>query len=187
MNVEIKSALIRVLPFAISLIVLFFATKKRKIEIDNFYLKTPSTINRFLFSVIGFIVFILVTEFSLYQFGILEIDKWRHSLYPSIIRVLGAVVLAPIAEELIFRGLILTKLIKKNLNIHFAILIQACFFVLLHNFTYQNSLLANIGIAQSLIDATLFGYARQFTKSIYTPITMHITGNFIAILERFIL
>ena len=72
------------------------------------------------------------------------------------------------------------------LNIHFAIFIQACFFVLLHNFTYQNSLSSNIGIVQSLIEASLFAYAKYHTKSIYTPITMHMTGNFIATFERFI-
>ena len=75
------------------------------------------------------------------------------------------------------------KKIKEN----YAILIQAIFFVLLHNFTFQNTLSSNIGIAQSLIDAILFGYARQYTKSLYTPITMHITGNAMAIIERFIL
>ncbi|MBF4470039.1 CPBP family intramembrane glutamic endopeptidase [Flavobacterium sp. HJJ] len=98
----------------------------------------------------------------------------------------GAVILAPIAEELLFRGCILNLLNKKKINNHLAVLIQACFFVLLHNFTYQNTMSSNIGIVQSLVDAILFGYARQYTKSLYTPITMHMTGNAIAVIERFI-
>lgn len=187
MNEEIKAALIRVLPFAIILFILFIATKRKKIEIVDLGIKKPNSINQYFFWVISFLIFILLTEFSLFKLGFLEIDKWHHSLFPSIIRIIGAVILAPIAEEFIFRGLLLSKLINKKLNLHFAILIQACIFVLLHNFTYQNTFSSNIGIVQSLIDASLFGYARYYTKSIYTPITMHITGNGIATLERFVL
>ncbi|KFE97639.1 CPBP family intramembrane glutamic endopeptidase [Chryseobacterium luteum] len=95
--------------------------------------------------------------------------------------------LLPIAEEFIFIGLLLNKLLKKNINLHLAILLQACFFVLLHNFAYQNTQSSNICIVQSVVDASLFGYAKYYTKSIYTPIAMHITGNLIATLERFIL
>jgi membrane protease YdiL (CAAX protease family) len=186
MDQEIKLALIRVLPFAIIIVALFVFVKQKKIKLHDLDINKPPSINRFCIWTVGFLIFILSTEFIFYKLGILEIDKWHHPLYPSIIRLLGAVLLAPVAEELIFRGLALNALIKRRLNIHFAIFIQACFFVLLHNFTYQNTLSSNIGIIQSLIDACLFGYARHFTRSIYTPITMHITGNFIAILERFI-
>lgn len=185
MNPEIKSALIRVIPFLIILVALFIANKRKKVAITDLGLKKPNA-NHFFVWVIGYLFFVLLIEFLLYRFGILEINQWNHPLYPSIIRILGAVILAPMAEELIFRGLILTKLTKRKVNIHLAILIQACFFVLLHNFTYQNTMSSNIGIGQALIDASLFGYARHYTKSIYTPIAMHITGNFIATFERFL-
>jgi len=59
--------------------------------------------------------------------------------------------------------------------------------VLLHNFTYENTMASNIGIVQSALDAVLFGYARLYTRSLVTPITMHLSGNAIAIAERFIL
>lgn len=186
MNPEIKSALFRVLPFVIILFILFLATKRKKITTLDLALRKPKSSSRFLLWTISFGIFILLTEFSLYKLGILEIDKWNHPFGPSIIRIFGAVILAPVAEELIFRGLILNRLHKKLCNIHFAIFVQACIFVLLHNFTYQNTLSSNIGIVQGLVDATLFGYARHYTKSIYTPITMHFTGNFIATLERFL-
>ena len=186
MNEEIKSALIRILPFVVVLLVILIRIRQNKINPHDLSLNKPNSINRFLLWTVGFLIFILLTEITLYKLGILEIDKWNHPLYPSIIRILGTIVLAPVAEELIFRGLILNVLTKRNLNIHLAIFIQAVFFVLLHNFTYQNNLSSNIGIVQSLIDASLFGYARYHTKSIYTPIAMHMTGNFIATFERFI-
>ena len=186
MNQEIQSALIRILPFILVLFLLFLVIRKKKINEQYLHINKPYSITYFFIWTLGFLILVLLTEFTFFKLGILEIDKWNHSIYPSIIRILGAVILAPIAEEFIFRGLILNTLTKRNLNIHLAILMQACIFVLLHNFTYQNTLTSNIGIAQSLIDALLFGYARYHTKSIYTPVVMHMTGNSIAIIERFI-
>lgn len=186
MNQEIKSALIRVLPFIVILIVLFFAKKNNKITLTELQLNKPISKTKFITWIVVFFLLIMLFELIFFKLGFLEINKWNHSFMPSIIRIFGAIILAPIAEELIFRGLILSKLINKKLNIHLAVYIQACIFVLLHNFTYQNSISSNIGMIQSLIDASLFGYARLYTKSIYTPIAMHMTGNFIATMERFI-
>ncbi|NBP68730.1 MAG: CPBP family intramembrane metalloprotease, partial [Cytophagia bacterium] len=104
----------------------------------------------------------------------------------TLLRILGIVILAPIAEELMFRGFLLSRLLNKKINPHLAIAIQAILFVLLHSFAYRNDLSAKISIVQSFIDASLYGYARYHTKSILTPITMHMTGNSIALLEKFI-
>lgn len=186
MDKETTSALVRVLPFVMTFFVLLFLKKKGGISIEELALRKPISISLFFIYVLGFLLLIVLIEFSLSKFNLLEIDPWNHPLAPSIIRIFGAVILAPIAEELVFRGLILSKL-SRRINKHFAILFQAVLFVLLHNFTYQNSLSSNIGIVQSFIDATIFGYARFHTKSIYTSMTMHITGNLIATLERFIL
>jgi membrane protease YdiL (CAAX protease family) len=185
MNTEIKSSLIRVLPFMVILMILLLAFKKGKITANNLGINKPACIKHFFYWVIGFFVFVLLVELGLYMMWLLEITPWRHPLFPSIIRIAGAVILAPIAEEFIFRGLLLSMLTKRKINLHVAIIIQAVVFVLLHNFTYQNSLSSNIGIVQSLADAMLFGYAKQYTKSIATPIAMHITGNAFATLERF--
>lgn len=187
MDTEMKSALLRVMPFIIIFFVLVLQIKKGKISGHDLFINKPSSINRFLGWVICFLMFVLLVEFALFTTGFLETDPWKHPFLPSVIRILGAVILAPIVEELIFRGLFLRMLLKRKLNLHLAIFIQAGVFVLLHNFTWQNTLSSNIGIIQSLTDAVLFGYAKQHTKSIYTPVAMHISGNFIATVERFIL
>jgi len=186
MNHEISSAFLRTIPFLIVICVVAILMKRKKIRTEDLDIRKPFSSRFYLIWTVGFLLYTLLTEFVLYSFNILEVSKWEHSFLPSVILILGAILLAPIAEELIFRGLILNVLIKKKINIHWAILIQACFFVLLHNFTYENSQSSNIGIVQSLIDATLFGYARVYTKSIFTSITMHMSGNLIAIVERFI-
>ena len=182
-----RLAIIRTLPFLVVVCVIGVLIKRGKIKSQDLDLVPPFSIKRFIVCTVGFLLFTLTVEYLLSAISILEVSKWHHTFLPSIILIIGATVVAPIAEELIFRGLILNVLAKRKMNRHNAIFLQAIFFVLLHNFTYQNTLSSNIGIAQSLIDAMLFGYARYYTKSIYTPITMHITGNAIAIIERFIL
>lgn len=186
MTDEFRSALLRTLPFLVVIVVLALLIARRRIRSQDIDLKGPDHLRSYLLWTVGFLVYALLIEFLLDAGGILEVSKWEHSLTPSILLIFGAVVLAPIAEELLFRGLILNVLIKRIGNIHVAIVVQALFFVLLHNFTYENTLSSNIGIAQSSVDAVLFAYARHYTRSIYTPITMHMSGNAIAILERFI-
>ena len=132
-------------------------------------------------------LFIIATELTLFKTGLLEVTHWNHNLPSSLIRILGIVVLAPVSEELLFRGLFLHKLIQWKLNKHIAVLIQALVFVILHSFAYENTLSSNTGIVQGFLDACIYAYARFYTKSIYTSIVMHSTGNLIAVLEQFIL
>lgn len=186
MNEEIRSAFLRTAPFLVVILVLAILISRRKIRSQDIDLQKPDSLRSYLTWTVGFLIYALFIEFLLDAWGVLEVSKWDHSLKPSIILIFGAVVLAPIAEELLFRGLILDFLEKRTGNKHIAILVQALFFVLLHNFTYENTLSSNVGIVQSSIDAVLFAYARHYTRSLYTPITMHMSGNAIAILERFI-
>src|SRR4051812_4988520 len=187
MNHELRSAVLRTLPFLVVLIIVFILIKRQKVRGAELDIHPPYSIKKYLLWVIGFLVFTLVVEITLAGLQILEVDKWNHPLLPSVILITGAVIFAPIAEEILFRGFILNLLIKRGINNSSAICIQAVFFVLLHNYTYENTLSSNIGIFQGFIDAVLFGYARQRTQSLYTPITMHMTGNAVAIIERFIL
>ena len=117
---------------------------------------------------------------------LLRVDAWKKSLLPSIIQIVGIVILAPTAEELLFRGLVLSKLIKAVVNKHLAITIIAALFVLAHHFTYENTMAGNIGIVQSFVDAVLFSYARFYTKSLFTSMALDSFGNAVAVVERFI-
>jgi membrane protease YdiL (CAAX protease family) len=187
MHTETGSALARVIPFAIVLFILLVQIKKGKIPSAGLFINRPASTRHFLYWVIGFFILALLIEFILQAMGLLQFSQWNHPLLPSLILIAGAVLLAPMVEELIFRGLMIQVLTQRKLNLHLAILIQAVVFVLLHNFSYQNTLPSNIAVIQNLADAVLFGYAKQYTKSIYTPVAMHITGNCIATIERFML
>lgn len=187
MNEEIKAAIIRVLPFVVLLTVFSIRVRQKKFNTAELGLQKPVSLIRSVWCWSAFLLFILASEFTLYHLGLLEADKWNHTLLPSVIRITGAVILAPIAEEILFRGILLNKLMQWKGNMHVAIFVQAVLFVMVHSFTYENTLSSNIGIAQTFIDAAIYGYARFYTQSIYTPMAMHSTGNLIATLERFIL
>ncbi|RYY69537.1 MAG: CPBP family intramembrane metalloprotease [Chitinophagaceae bacterium] len=185
MSTEIKTALIRVLPFLVILIILLIAFKNGKISADDLGLHRPVSTRRFVYWIVGFFIFILLVESLLFITWLLDISPWRHPLIPSVIRIIGAVILAPVAEEFIFRGLLFNKLNNTKPGLHAAVFLQAFVFVMLHHFTYTYSLQSNLAMLQTLADAVLYGYARHYSRSIFTPIAMHMTGNAIATLERF--
>ncbi|MBB6272466.1 membrane protease YdiL (CAAX protease family) [Pedobacter cryoconitis] len=186
MSEEIRSAILRVLPFIIVLIAITVLIRNKKTTTQAFYLNKPVSKLTYFIWVGAFLVYSILTDFILYKTGNLEIAKWDHKLLPSIILITGAVILGPLVEELLFRARIFDLMIRWFKNLHLANFVQACIFVLLHHFTYLNTKSSYIDIVQSLGDAILFGYARIYTRSIYTSTTMHMTGNLIATIERFI-
>lgn len=186
MSEETRSAIVRIIPFVIVLAVITILIRNKKTNKQTFYLNKPVSYRTYFIWVGIFLIYSVVTDLILNKTGNLEVEKWNHAPLPSVILIIGAVILGPITEELLFRSRILDLMIKWFKNLHLANFVQACIFVLLHHFTYLNTKSSYIDIVQSLGDAILYGYARIFTKSIYTSATMHMTGNLIAILERFI-
>lgn len=84
--------------------------------------------------------------------------------------ILTSVVLAPIAEELIFRGLILSEV--SRINERFAIVFSAVLFGLMHGNPYQ--------FASALIMGLVLGYSVIKTRSVMPAIAGHMTVNFMA-------
>lgn len=86
-------------------------------------------------------------------------------------------VTSPIAEEFIFRGLLLNRLIKKT-NIWGGILISSLLFAAVH--TQAEKLIATFlfGIIASLI------YLK--TKNLFVPILIHILHNSLALIQTLI-
>ena len=187
MQNELLKSILRVLPFLIVVIIITILIKRKKISPLDIDLQKPVFKGRFLACVMAFAAYTLLTEFVLYKIDLLQVDVWKKSLLPSFIQIVGIVILAPIAEELLFRGLVLSKLIKAAVNKHLAIVIISILFVASHHFTYQNTLTSHIGIIQSFVDAVLFSYARFYTKSLYTSMAMHSFGNAVAVVERFLM
>jgi membrane protease YdiL (CAAX protease family) len=187
MTADIKFSLLRVLPFLVVLLAFRIAINKNRLNTKDLCIQPPISYRKLFIWWGLFLLFVFATELTLFKTGLLEVTHWNHNFFSSLIRILGIVILAPVSEELLFRGLLLNKLTKWRFNKHISVLIQALIFVLLHSFAYENTLSSNIGIIQGFLDACIYAYARFNTKSIYTTIAMHSTGNLIAVLEQFIL
>ena len=87
----------------------------------------------------------------------------------ALIAVLTVVIIAPIGEELIFRGIIF-RLLEKNLPVVAAIIIQAVLFGIYHMNIMQGLYVLPLALA--------LGYTAYRTKSVYPCILMHMVNNF---------
>lgn len=187
MDAEISKALSRVLPFVAVLLIIIVQAKRGKLDTNKIDLQMPSSIMLMFGIWVGYLFYILGIEFITFKAGYLDASQWHYGLPSSIIRLIGSIILAPIVEEILFRGLILNALVNRNIKYTKAIMIQAIVFVLMHNIEYQNNFQTYYTIAYGLMDSILFALVRKKTGSLYTSMGMHIIGNSIAIAERFIL
>lgn len=182
---ESVGALLKIAPFIVALPALTIALKKGKINKDELGLNRPSSLSAFLFWILGFALFTVAAELFLYSQRLSDVQQWTYSIPAMLIRSLGILILAPLTEEILLRGLLLSKL-RQRAPMIVAVLVQSLLFVVLHAITYDSSIQAKIGIAQIFIDGCLFAFARIQTRSVYTSIGMHMFGNFIALLQRIV-
>ena len=91
---------------------------------------------------------------------------------PVWLILLAVGIVAPIAEELLFRGLIF-HLLNRHLNIKVALILQGVLFGLFHMNLVQ-------GVYASVLGVVL-GIAYILTGSLWVPIVIHIVNNSVAI------
>jgi len=97
------------------------------------------------------------------------LDGQIDSTICTILNVLLLVIIAPIAEELYFRGYLLNRLNNK-FNTIIAVLLPSFLFALLH-----------VELLGAFIFAALLSLIYLKTKSIYGPIIIHMSNNFLAL------
>lgn len=109
---------------------------------------------------------------------------FSHPLY-FILALLSIVILAPLVEELLFRGFLQT-FIRKHLGSNQAIVITALCFAFFHFSPEQG--LGNIPIVGSLFSLALFlGYLYERQGSLFAPMALHALFNTISILNLYFL
>ena len=89
--------------------------------------------------------------------------------------MLGVGILGPIAEELIFRGLLYGRLVGTRLGAVGSIVILALGWALIHT-SYSGVVIAVI-----FVEGLLLGAARWRTGSVLAPVLMHILWNLYAV------
>lgn len=97
---------------------------------------------------------------------------------PSISLALGSLIIAPIFEELIMRGIILDGLLK-NLRVETAILTSAILFTLIH-FSFEK-------IPLLLLGGVFIGWIYYKTNSLAITILIHFLNNVISTYELYLL
>ncbi len=100
-----------------------------------------------------------------------ELSKW--------LLVLGVGVMAPIVEELIFRGFLLKEFSYTFLGTKGAVLVTSLIWAIIHS-QYDMVYLAII-----FVTGLLLGTARVLSHSMLVPITMHILFNVSAAIELY--
>ena len=98
-----------------------------------------------------------------------SMETYQELIGFSLIAALTVVIIAPIGEELIFRGIIF-RLLEKNLPVVAAIIIQAVLFGIYHMNIMQGLYVLPLALA--------LGYTAYRTKSVYPCILMHMVNNF---------
>jgi uncharacterized protein len=112
--------------------------------------------------------------------GVAAPGTWgaKYSAPAVAIRVLAMVVLAPVSEEMLFRGLLYKVLSETPVGPVGAILITAAGFALIH-FQYYGPEMLFVAL-----DALFYGVARYATGSTVLTMILHGLGNLYAAYQR---
>ena len=87
-------------------------------------------------------------------------------------------ILAPIVEELFFRGVVERILLKLKTSPWVGIIASAMLFTMMHEFPYQ--------AISAFIGGVIYGWVYYKTKSIYLTFSMHAVNNIIAFIGNFL-
>lgn len=170
----------------IVLFILIYKLRKKNIS-EELLFKATNKLNYLIALLLGVSVWIFNTGFvSLLSEGELFKNSFK-ALEESlafvggnniILSILVVGIVAPFAEELLFRGIIYNKLIK-NISIRGTIIIQGILFGVYHMNLVQGLYASLLGI--------VFGYVTFKTKSIWPAIIMHMVNNTVSVTVPYIL
>jgi uncharacterized protein len=160
--------------------IVFAVLRVRRISARDFLgLRRPPP--RSLAVWVGLFVLLMTTEELMTRsLGVPEPERWngRYSGGVLAVRLIAMILLAPFAEELVFRGVLFGRIRQTRLGTAGAILVPAVVFALLH---VQYSALEMSFIA---LDGLFFGLARYQSGSLMVPILLHALGNAYAAYQR---
>lgn len=173
-----KTLLINLATSVLFLIAVFVYLTKRRLPLrETLGLRWPTLSQLLLWGVL-WIGLAAVSELVSRHLGVAEVKPWDYPTAELALRLFGIVLLAPVAEELLFRGMLFHRILHSPLGVAAAVVIPAILFALLH---LQYSLAA---MAFILIDGLFLGVVRFATGSTYLTIAMHIAGNLFAVAQR---
>ena len=135
---------------------------------------------RLLVWMLGFALLMVAEGMLEPALGLAPVQPWgnRYGSAERLVRLGGIILVAPAAEELIFRGVLFTRLDETRLGIWGTVGVTAVLFAALHlQYGWVEMLFV-------LADALYFGTARGLTGTSIVPLACHVLGNTYAALER---
>jgi membrane protease YdiL (CAAX protease family) len=169
-----SSLLKTVIPLAVIAALPFVAGRRNLSMRDDIGLKPPPLLGSAMWIAL-YMIWMFTTDILMDWRGPWDFTPWRdQTLLVTILRILGAVILGPIAEELVFRGYAQALLKRTRLETYGSIIVVALLWAALH-YRFGDA-------AVVLIVCGLFlGMARETTGSVITPAMMHILWNLYAL------
>jgi membrane protease YdiL (CAAX protease family) len=174
--------LVRVGAELLGLLVLCLMLRARGESLREVLALVPPRLSTLAVWVGAFIVLVGFESLLKPLLGFPAIRPWSGSYHSAevLLRVAGVVLVAPVAEELIFRGAAFTGLARTSLGASGAIAVTAAIFAML-NLQYGSGTMALI-----LVDGLFYGLARAKTGTVLVPLVCHIIGSSYAAWERLV-
>ncbi len=136
-------------------------------------LHTPA-IRSILIWLAAVVVLVLGLEFIGQQFDLFQSDFmeriWNNTTHYSWLFV-AVCIMAPVFEELLFRGILLDALNRTPLGMHGAALLSSVLFAVVH-LQYDWSIMVAI-----VFLGLVLAYSRFYSRSLYVPIILHFFNN----------
>jgi membrane protease YdiL (CAAX protease family) len=177
MNNPIAKNLIEIAYLVVIVAAVFIVCRIRKFPIKTTLGLIIPERRAFLYWIGLFIPIIIAGELFYYSMGLSAGRVWVYSGIETILRILKIAILGPIAEEIIFRGLMFDRIATSKPGPVWALVITSLLFACAH-FSYQLGDMAFV-----LVDALYWGLVRYKTKSIVITIILHVIVNCIAVIE----
>ena len=163
-----------------ALLVYAFIFKNKKdnlIARSRFHSITPkqigwSSLIGFSFVFLSLLIVQMMSKMFPFQYAKFEESMEFIVDAPLLAVFLAVAIVAPLFEEIMFRGIIYDSL-QKRMNVYVSVVIAGLLFGLYHMNIFQGAYASLIGI--------VMGLSLIWTKSIWAPIIIHFMNNFISI------
>jgi uncharacterized protein len=174
--------LIRLGAELLALLVLCLVLRARGESLRDVLALTPPSPTTLAVWVAAFAVLVAFEALVERLLGFPPARPWEGHYYTAelLVRLAGIVLVAPVAEELIFRGAVFSRLARTGLGPSGAIAVTAAIFAMLH-LQYGSG---HMGLI--LVDGLFYGLARAKTGSVLVPLVCHMMGNSYAAWERLV-
>jgi membrane protease YdiL (CAAX protease family) len=178
MDPLLRSTLLKVTLPAVIAVAVFVVAKMRGIAWDAELGLRRSSLRAVAVWIVLWVAWIAIGEWIIRAAGLEPPKAWPAYPLPIVVlRVLAIGLIGPFSEELVVRGLLLSRLRRTRLGTAGAVVVTAVGWAAMH-YQYSPGLIAMIAG-----DGILLGAARVKGRSLWIPVALHALGNLFSIYQ----